>query len=331
MGGIFTGFAILLALVALGFVAARRQVLPPHSHEVLARVVFTFASPALLFTTLLDAPVERVLSRLLVGIAASSVLTALLFVAVAWSWRRSVGEMTVGALASSYVNGANLGIPIAFYVLGDAAYVAPVLLFQLVVMAPIALAILDLAEARTEGRAGAVSPTSPAVPADRADPPDLPRRPGRLTRWTRPLRNPIIAASALGLVANLLDLDLPPWVTEPIGLLAGAAVPLALLAYGMSLPGLRSNGGALSRDVVLSTGLKVAVHPLIAYGVGRLLGLGDTELFALTVLAALPTAQNIYVYAVRYRESRALASTTVLLTTVLALPAIVVVTAALGV
>jgi malonate transporter and related proteins len=318
VGGVFTGFAILLALVALGFVAARRQVLPPHSHEVLARVVFTFASPALLFTTLLDAPVERVLSRLLVGIAASSVLTALVFVAVAWSWRRSVGEMTVGALASSYVNGANLGIPIAFYVLGDAAYVAPVLLFQLVVMAPIALAILDLAEARTQRGAG--------VPTQ-----DGGRRTGALDRWTRPLRNPIIAASALGLAANLLDLELPPWVIEPIGLLAGAAVPLALLAYGMSLPGLRSNGGALTRDVVLSTGLKVAVHPLIAYGVGRLLGLGDVELFALTVLAALPTAQNIYVYAVRYRESRALASTTVLLTTVLALPAIVVVTAALGV
>lgn len=317
MSGVFTGFAILLALVALGYAAARRGVLPAHSHEVLARVVFTFASPALLFTTLLDAPVETVLSTLLLGIAAASTLTALVFVAIARWWRRSAGELTVGALASSYVNGANLGIPIAFYVLGDAAYVAPVLLFQLVVMAPVALAILDLTESRAQRDPGA------PAPADA-------HRPGRLSRWTRPLRNPIIAASALGLAANLLEVDPPAWVIEPVTLLAGAAVPLALLAYGMSLPDLRAGGGGLSRDVVLATGLKVAVHPLIAYGVGRLVGLGDRELFALTVLAALPTAQNIYVYAVRYRESQALASTTVLLSTVLALPAIIVVTATLG-
>ena len=34
------------------------------------------------------------------------------------------------------------------------------------------------------------------------------------------------------------------------------------------------------------------------------MGLRGQELFALTVLAALPPAQNVYVYSVRYRESQ---------------------------
>jgi predicted permease len=338
VGGIFTGFAILLALVALGYVAARRGVLPANGQEVLARVVFTFASPALLFVTLLDAPVETVLSSLLVGIAASSTVAAFVFVLIARWWGRTAGELTIGALASSYVNGANLGIPIAFYVLGDASYVAPVILFQLVVMAPVALAVLDVAERR---RGGAPSGTAPAgsggapAPAGSGGAPGsgpVPSAPapGRFVRWTRPVRNPIIAGSVLGLAANLTGVRPPAWVIEPVTLLSGAAVPLALLAYGMSLHGLRPGDGALGRDVLVSTGLKVVAHPFIAYGIGLLVGLRGQELFALTLLAALPTAQNVFVYSVRYRESQVLARSTVLLSTVLALPAILVVTALLG-
>jgi malonate transporter len=320
VGGIFTGFAILLTLVALGYVAARRGVLPANGQEVLARVVFTFASPALLFVTLLDAPVETVLSSLLLGIAASSTATAFVFVLIARWWGRTTGELTIGALASSYVNGANLGIPIAFYVLGDASYVAPVILFQLVVMAPVALAVLDVAERRR----GGVAPGEPVADGS------APVGPGRLSRWTRPLRNPIIGASVLGLAANLAHVDPPAWVIEPVTLLSGAAVPLALLAYGMSLHGMRLGEGVLARDVLVSTGLKVVVHPFIAYGIGLLVGLRGQELFALTMLAALPTAQNVFVYSVRYGQSQVLARSTVLLSTVLALPAILVVTGLLG-
>ncbi|WP_447925781.1 AEC family transporter [Georgenia muralis] len=331
MGGILTGFAILLVLVTIGYLAARRGTLPPGSQEVLAKVAFTYASPALLFSTLLDAPVETVLSLLLVGVALSSALVALVFVVVATLWRRRAGELVIGALASSYVNGANLGIPIAFYVLGDASYVAPVLLFQLVLAAPVALAVLDVVADRADradradvGRRGdAGARTGRAAPGH-------PDHRARLSRWTRPLRNPLIVASVLGLAANLLDLDLPDWVTEPVSLLAGAAVPLTLLVFGISLRGMRLGVADFSRDVLLATTLKVAVHPAVAFGVGGLLGLSGRELLALTVIAALPAAQNIYVYAVTYDESRSLARSTVLLTTVLALPAIVVVSVLLG-
>ena len=46
-------------------------------------------------------------------------------------WRMSRGDAAVTALAASYVNANNLGIPIAAYVLGDTTVIAPVLLFQL--------------------------------------------------------------------------------------------------------------------------------------------------------------------------------------------------------
>ena len=73
----------------------------------------------------------------------SAVLCGLLYAGLAWwRWRTRPAELATGALASSYVNAGNLGVPIAVYVLGDASYVAPVLLFQVLVLAPVGLTVL---------------------------------------------------------------------------------------------------------------------------------------------------------------------------------------------
>lgn len=49
----------------------------------------------------------------------------------------------MGAAASGYINANNMGLPVATYIVGDAAQVAPILLFQLLIAAPIVLSILD--------------------------------------------------------------------------------------------------------------------------------------------------------------------------------------------
>jgi predicted permease len=303
---VLTGFVALVAVVLVGYVSARRAILPAEGQEFLARVVFYLASPALLFGTLLETEIDRIFSPLLAGVAISSAAMAALYAGIAAAvWRRSVGQLVIGALSSSYVNAANVGIPITAYVLGDASYVAPVLLLQLLVMAPAALSVLDV----SSSTGGATS-----------------------RAWLRPLVNPIIVASALGLLLGVTGVSVPAWVLAPVDLLAGAAVPLALLVYGMSLHD-ASGARAVSRsgDLVLATVLKVAVHPLVAYAVGRgVLGMEGEQLMALTILAALPTAQNIYVYALRYRQSLELARGAIFLSTVLSVGGLLGVVALLG-
>ena len=49
----------------------------------------------------------------------------------------------MGAQAAGQVNAANLGIPIAMFVLGDASQVAPVMLFQLTLNTPLYLTVMD--------------------------------------------------------------------------------------------------------------------------------------------------------------------------------------------
>lgn len=144
MQGVLTGFAVIAVVIAVGYLIGRRGYLGDNGREVLTKLAFHVASPALLFTTLARADLSMVFSSRLVVTALSTAAVAGVFVAAGVVRGWGVGRTTIGALCSSYVNSGNLGIPIAVYVLGDASLVAPVLLFQLLLLTPIALTVLDL-------------------------------------------------------------------------------------------------------------------------------------------------------------------------------------------
>ena len=72
--------------------------------------------------------------------------------------------------------------------------------------------------------------------------------------------------------------------------------------------------------MVLASTLKLLLHPALAFLFARfVLGLDGHLLYAVVVMAALPTAQNIYVAAVRYGRAEQLCRDTVLVTTVVAM------------
>lgn len=139
-----TGFAVIAVVIGVGYVIGRRGYLGDNGREVLTKLAFHVASPALLFTTLAQADLSVVFSGRLLVTAMSTAVAAGVFVAVGVVRHWGLGRTTIGALCSSYVNSGNLGIPIAVYVLGDASLVAPVLLFQQIMVTPIALTVLDL-------------------------------------------------------------------------------------------------------------------------------------------------------------------------------------------
>ena len=150
------------------------------------------------------------------------------------------------------------------------------------------------------------------------------------TALLRPLRNPLTVASLLGLAIAAFGIDLPPLLLRPFELVGASAVPLALLAYGLSLSGTsrvleEGNGPEITLIVIL----KEFVQPAVAYLVGRYaLGLDGPALLA--SFAALPTAQNIYVYSVHYRTATHLARSAVLLTTLVSVPVMTAISGLLG-
>jgi malonate transporter and related proteins len=309
VNAVLGGFTTLLAVIAVGWVTGRTRVLGDGAAAVLARLSYFVATPALLLLTLADTDPAVLWSTTLVATAGSAVSCALFYTVLArWRWRLRAGPLATGALASSYVNAGNLGVPIAVYVLGGASFVAPVLLFQVLVMAPVGLTVL----AASRGAAG-----------------------GAPSRWrllTQPLRTPLVVGCAVGLALAAGGWQLPTPVLRPVELLAALAVPAALLAYGTSLHGApRPASGGRAGQVWLAVALKTVVQPVLAYTLGRwVVHAHGVALLAVTVTSALPTAQNVFVYATAYGCGTELARDAVLLSTALSVPVIVGIAVLLG-
>lgn len=304
--GVLIGFAIIVAVIAVGYLIGRFELLGDHAQHVLSRLAFFVLSPALLFTVLSQADVSHLFSALLPISAIAAVVNIAGFLVVSLLiWRRPVPDATIGALASGYVNANNIGLPVSVYVLGDASSSAPVILLQLIVLAPIALTVLDVT---TSGRVSV----------------------GRIL--LQPVRNPLIIGSLLGVIVAVTHLKIPGPVLAPFELVGGAAVPVILLTFGMSLHGSRVLApGTDRRDVLLASSLKLAAMPVVAWVLGQFVWhLHGHRLFVVVVLAALPTAQNVFNYAQRYGVATVLARDTVLITTALSIVVLVIVAALLA-
>ncbi|WP_257160283.1 AEC family transporter [Corynebacterium cystitidis] len=304
MFAVLQGFGVVIIVIAVGYFLARGNVLGKDGSRPLALVVYNVATPALLIDQLLNTDPRVVLGPHFAIVAASAVIVGLL----AFSAFRLRGWDTpssmVGQLSASYANGGNLGIPLAVYLIGDGAVVVPVILFQVAFYAPVMLTLLDIS-------------TSEATDS------------GWRNNITVALKNPMLIAAVVGLVLALSGWEVPPLISEPIGILAGASVPLALMVFGMSLHGAQLR---LTRGVALVAGFKNIVHPIIAVLLAHFLfGMDGQALYTAAFLGALPTAQNVYTYAVRFRTATDLARDTGVASTLLALPVLIVIGLVLGV
>jgi malonate transporter and related proteins len=307
--GVLTGFATIGIIIGLGFLLAQLKILDTTAQGVLTRIAYYVASPALMITVLGGTDVHRLLSANLIASLASVVVAATTAVLLArLLWKREGGDTVIAAFCSAYVNAGNLGLPIAAYALGDAALVAPMLLAQLIILQPTGLAVLD------------------AITHEPS--PNISRRRSLLIRLTRPLRNPLAVGSLIGLTLALTGIKLPLIINAPLTLVGGVAVPAMLLAYGISLRlGPRPGAGEPPIQVATLVFLKLVIQPIAAYLIGAYaVGLEGRDLLAVTVIAALPTAQNVFTLAMRYDRGVLLARDTIFVATLLSVPVILVIT-----
>ena len=298
MGGVASGILIVSAVIAVGYLAARFRILGPEVQGALTRTAFYVTNPALLYTVVAGSDIRAALGTDAPLALLSAAAVGLLYWLLSFLFfRRPAAETAVGAMASSYANANNIGIPVSLYAVGTAQHVAPVLLVQLLVLAPFYLTVLGIFS-------------------------------GARISWKKellqPLSNPMIIASALGVVVALAGWQEPDLLQKPIDMLAGGAVPMVLLAFGLSLAGrapLQKDDGRV--ETLVATFLKIAGMPLVVWVLGRLVfGLEGQHLLASVIMAALPTAQNVFLFASPYGRGMTVARDVILCTTVLSVAAL---------
>jgi len=129
------------------------------------------------------------------------------------------------------------------------------------------------------------------------------------------VRNPLIVATASGLVANLLGFSIPAWLEPSVTRIGAASIALGLMAAGAGM-----QLGALARAKTLAVSVLAIRHlilPLLAVVVARLFGLSAVETTVLLAFSALPTASSCYVLAARMGYDGAYVAGLVTLSTLL--------------
>ena len=209
----------------------------------------------------------------------------------------NVAESTIQGLAAAYGNIGYMGPPLALAALGPKAGVPVALIFCFENAMHFILAPLLMSLHGEEKRPAAQLARDIAF---------------------KIFTHPFIIATIVGVMAAIYKVQLPSSVNSLLTFLSGAAAPCALFAMGVTaaLRPLKRVPVELGYIVPV----KLVVHPLLVYVLMETLlpGFDRTWVFAAVLLAALPTATNVFVIAQQYQVWQERASSAVVVSTLAA-------------
>jgi malonate transporter len=289
----------LFAVIFLGYFAGRARFLGEAGIKGLGAFVFNFAIPPHVFRLMAETELDRITEWGFLGgyfLAQAAVFT------IGATLGRTVfgmrtAEVTIQAFGSAFSNGVMLALPLLLWLYGDAGGVPALLIITLDVIVFSSVTML-LELARHGGGAGNWR---------------------ILARVARSVAlNPIIMATALGILVSLSGFALPQVIAQTLSFLGQAAAPSALFALGASLS-LRQIGGSLGPAAAMIAA-KLFVHPALAWvAFAYLLDLDPLWINAGVIFAACPVGLNVYVFAQHYEVAIETASSAILISTGLAL------------
>lgn len=274
---IFSVTAPIFVLIALGFVIARKGLLPRESVAPLGRFILYLAIPALIIRALtsqdLFASIEPMF---LVAYGGGAVLTFLTgFVVSRYVLGNPLPLSGLVSLGVSLPNTVFVGYPLLLQVFGEASSVAFAMAITLenLVLMPLAFFLLEVGvgSADGEGRRALSAAKSIAM---------------------RLISNPMILAIFIGGCISVSGVPLPGFLARSIDLLAMAGPATALIYIGASLAG-TSPRGNLGEVAVVTTG-KLVLHPALTVLVVLLLPPFDARLQAAAILLASAPMLTIF-------------------------------------
>lgn len=257
-------------MIGVGVVAARVRLITMDGARALSAYVFWIAFPALLVHSLSAMPRPQAGLAASVGayaVGAVAPLFAALIVGRLLGWPR---EQRAGAgMASVGGNTAFLGAPVAVSLFGEAAAIPAAAVVAVDCTIIMAIATFTLRSAAGEGWRKTLAATA---------------------------GNPLVIAALVGLLLCLTGFDPPRPVNEALGFLRGTASPVGLVALGVVV-GLEF--GKLERADAAATGVavafKLALAPALVFVLTGLVGAEPMFRATATLLAACPTAVNVFI------------------------------------
>lgn len=313
---VFVSLFPVVLLIATGFIAGKAQWIRAGAIKDLSNLIFLLLTPALLFRTMSKVRVEQLdFKPVLAYFLAVIILFGGTLLLQGFNRRAAVL-----ALANTFSNTVMIGIALIGLMYGPQGLVT---LFTLVsvhslVLLTSATVVMELAVAR-EQKLGTTDEVTIA-----------PRHP--VATVLMAVKNALLHPVPLPIIAGLLfaqtGLAIPAVIDKPLELLATAFGPLALVLVGVTLANTRV--GEHWRQALALAGVKNLLHPLLVFGLCRLLGVSGVPMAVMVVASALPIGANVFLFSQRYKVAEELITASVVVSTALALVTLTVVLLLVG-
>ena len=277
------------SLILIGYLLCRFTALNRQVWEPVERLVYFLMFPVLLFHSIVKSPLDLSTAS---SLMAAGLVLCLMGIALAYSlpWWPWVGQRFDKRLhAASAQIGFRFNSFIALALANKVAGPQGLLLFSVVI--GVCVPLLNV---------GAVWPM--ARHANRGFVREL-------------IRNPLIIGTVSGLTANLLGLQIPPWLDPTVTRIGQASLALGLMAAGAGMQ-FSSLKDAKTLGILVLAARHIAM-PTMALGVAMLFQLDATQTSVLLLFAAVPTASSCYVLAARMGYNGAYVAGLVTLSTLL--------------
>jgi malonate transporter and related proteins len=291
----------VFAIIVTGWLAGWLGYISRSLADGLVHFAYNVAMPALLFVTIAQEPARNLLEwRFLLAFGGGSILCfALVFLTVRAGWGRDLASSTVYGMTAAMTNTGFVALPILHSIFGQPAVLpaAVATVFVAAVMFPVTVVLLE----RARG--------------------DVRKSSGRTVLLMKQIvLNPMVLSTLIGLAWAIAGLPIPAPVAAYLNILAAALTPCALFAIGLglSVEGIRSN---FTPSIVLAA-VKLAIMPLMVYGLCVALHLNPLYTIAAVVCAAVPTAKTMYILAHEYKVEEPLVGATVSITTMLSVASV---------
>lgn len=283
----------MFAIILLGFIAEKLNLLGNDSVKVINNFVYYLAMPVLIFGSMAIEPIAKISNfKYLAGFTLGMLITFLITLCgyKFWNQKENLATISLKSLGASFPNAGYIGVPLLFSLAGKNGALPAALssvLAYIIVALTIVLIELDLSKQKTCGLT--------------------------VIKITFNLsKNPLIISAILGILYSYSDLPFPDAANYFYRLFGGTAAPCALFAIGQTLAHHQLSS---IKELSLITSLKLILHPLLTFTILMLFKVNASWIMAGTILSALPTGAVKYMIAQRYHFYEKESSSLILLST----------------
>lgn len=276
----------LLGIAVFGYVCARLKIFGDRTTNFLNDFVFFVALPIQMLLQACENNISKILqpNYLQAFILSTLIMAMMTYFIMRKRFPQSLSTMALTLMSTSQVNSTYLAIPIFTIFLGNALPVIPILLYQAIVSTAAALTMIEMDIHVRKGIKISTRSTARIV-------------------WRVLITTPIIGASIIGMVMGIHEAPLPKFVSEIGHLLDGVVSPIVFFTLGLSLGvlPLALHKRAQSPEIIWICLLKNIIHPILAYILGKyVFDMHGKWLLILVMVAAQPSARNIFTFSQRY-------------------------------